>query len=75
MRTCRRYVLGTSAAARCGFGKVLEPRLDLVIRRRGTRDGPAPVLTDTNHAAPQPCCPVPDLAKVVELTERMGPEE
>jgi len=73
VRTCRRYVLGTSDAARCRFGKVLETGLDFVDSKAGTRDGPAPVLTNTNHAAPQPCCPVPDLAKVVELTKRMGP--
>jgi hypothetical protein len=35
-----------------------------LIRRRGTRDGPARVLTNTNHAAPQPCCPVPVPGKV-----------
>jgi hypothetical protein len=26
--------------------------------------GPAPVLTNTNHAAPQRCCPVPVPGKV-----------
>jgi hypothetical protein len=60
---CCRYVLGTSAAARCGFGKVLEPGLDFVDSKAGTRD---------NHAALQPCCPVRDLARVAELTKRMG---
>jgi hypothetical protein len=43
VRTCCRYVLGTSAVAHCGFGKILKPRLDFVDSKAGTRDGPAPV--------------------------------
>jgi len=53
------------------IGKVLGPGLDFVDSKAGPAT--APVLTNSNDAALQPCCPVHDLARVVELTERMGP--
>ena len=55
--------LGNAAAARCGFGKILEPGLDFVDSKAGTRDGPAPVLTSASRSALQRFCPVHDLSE------------
>ena len=69
--SCCRYVLGPSVAARCRFGKDLEPGLDFIDSKAVTRNWPAAVLASANRTARQPGCPVHDLARVVELATRM----